>query len=70
MLELVYVILFIYNPLTCLSVVPERAALHLYNQVLHYIVTSILMLEFPCVILFIKSLEVAEGWTMYPVRYR
>lgn len=45
---------YLYNPITFLFLVPGRAASHLYNQVLPYIIISILMLEFHYVILFIK----------------
>jgi hypothetical protein len=45
---------YLYNPITFLFAVQGRAASHLCNQVLPYIIITILMLEFHCVILFIK----------------
>jgi hypothetical protein len=45
---------YFYDLITILCVVPGRAASRLCNQVLPYVIISILMLELHCVVLFIK----------------
>ena len=57
---------YLYNPITFLFVVPGRAVSHLCYQVLPYLIISILMLEFHCVILFIKLWLYSELLNMEP----